>query len=104
MSNWEARKLNAAQIQYAALDALMTGQVFRGLRLWHSAPCACATCHHALGKVLSEPVLFCTHEACQDRGFRSLESLASHARQSNHRVSVQTCSECGRMQAQAASH
>ncbi|KAL3147260.1 hypothetical protein ABBQ32_002751 [Trebouxia sp. C0010 RCD-2024] len=41
MSNWEARTLTSQQIKYAALDALLTGQVFRGLRLWHSAPSAC---------------------------------------------------------------
>lgn len=32
MSNWEALQLSARQIQYAALDALLAGHAFRGLR------------------------------------------------------------------------
>jgi len=36
MSDWEQRALSQQQIVYAALDALVTGQLFRGLRLLHS--------------------------------------------------------------------
>jgi hypothetical protein len=32
MSNWQAPQLTARQIQYAALDALLAGHAFRGLR------------------------------------------------------------------------
>ena len=44
MSNWEARKLSERQVKYGALDALITGQMLRSLRLWHSSPSACAGC------------------------------------------------------------
>lgn len=36
MSDWEHKALSQQQIVYAALDALVTGQLFRGLRLLHS--------------------------------------------------------------------
>ncbi len=49
MSNWEARKLTQQQIIYAALDALITGQLFRAMRLWHSSPSACTVCHGLIG-------------------------------------------------------
>lgn len=39
------------QIQYAALDALLTGHIFRGLRLWHASPSACTLCRQLLGAV-----------------------------------------------------
>lgn len=32
MSNWELPRLSLQQIQYAALDALLAGHAFRGLR------------------------------------------------------------------------
>jgi ribonuclease D len=40
MSDWEQRALSRQQIVYAALDALVTGQLFRGLRLRHASPTA----------------------------------------------------------------
>ena len=51
MSNWEAWNLSAPQIQYAALDAIITGHIFRGLRLWHASPSACTSCRRPLGAV-----------------------------------------------------
>jgi len=51
MSNWEAWALSPQQIQYAALDALTTGHVFRALRRWHASPSACTSCRQALGAV-----------------------------------------------------
>ncbi len=52
MSNWEARRLTQDQIVYAALDALITGQIFRALRLWHSSTSACSTCHSLIGSLV----------------------------------------------------
>jgi hypothetical protein len=49
-SNWARQYLTPAQIQYAALDALLTGGVFRGLRLWHMAPSPCTKCRRLLGE------------------------------------------------------
>ena len=52
MSDWEAADLSIRQIHYAALDALLTGHIFRGLRLWHQCPSSlCMTCQQPLGKV-----------------------------------------------------
>ena len=65
MSNWEARALSLRQVQYGALDALLCGHVFRGLRLWHANPSACPACLVMLGtapprqvrpQVIGEPV------------------------------------------------
>jgi hypothetical protein len=52
MSNWETRALSRIQVQYAALDVFLAGQVFRGLRLWHTCQEPCATCLQLLGAVL----------------------------------------------------
>ena len=49
MSNWEARELTVRQVHYGALDALLCGHVFRGLRLWHASPSACPSCRKMLG-------------------------------------------------------
>lgn len=51
MSNWEARQLSPTQLQYAALDAVVTASVYRGLRLWHASPSACTACRQMLGEV-----------------------------------------------------
>jgi hypothetical protein len=54
MSNWEQKRLTAKQVQYAALDAILTGNVYRSLRLWHASPSACTSCHQMLGAVSAE--------------------------------------------------
>lgn len=54
MSNWEARQLSAKQMQYGALDAIITGHIYRGLRLWHASPSACTACRQMLGAVSTE--------------------------------------------------
>lgn len=59
MSNWEARQLSARQMQYAALDAIITGHVYRGLRLWHASPSACTSCRQLLGAVSAACCLCC---------------------------------------------
>jgi hypothetical protein len=59
MSNWERRTLSTQQVLYAALDALLTGHVYRGLRLWHhyysgsEASSQCGVCQQAFGMVSS---------------------------------------------------
>ena len=48
-SDWQRSKLTPAQVHYAALDALITGSVFRGLRLWHASPSPCTACKQPFG-------------------------------------------------------
>jgi len=52
-SDWQRPQLTPAQVQYAALDALVTGHVFRGLRLWHASPSPCTACKAPLGVMVS---------------------------------------------------
>jgi len=52
-SNWEAPQLSASQVQYAAFDAWLCGQMFRQLRAWQEpgeggAP-VCELCGVAMG-------------------------------------------------------
>ena len=96
MSNWEARHLDCKQLQYAALDAILTGQVFRGLRLWHSAPSNCSTCHQPMGVMPSGPLYVCSHNGC-NQAFASHNTLQSHAKKMRHSNSVLKCHECGRL-------
>lgn len=51
MSNWAAPRLSDAQLRYAALDAFITGHLFRALREWHARPTPCGRCSVHLGKV-----------------------------------------------------
>ncbi|GAB4819761.1 hypothetical protein N2152v2_006807 [Parachlorella kessleri] len=98
MSNWEAWALSPQQIQYAALDALTTGHVFRALRRWHASPSACTSCRQALGTELPKPNWGCL--TCQ-RSFDSLSAAASHVRCKQHEASWCRCRECGRTVAAA---
>lgn len=100
MSNWEARSLSAKQVQYAALDAIITGHIYRSLRLWHASPSACTACRQMLGAVLPHPNWLCID--C-DRSFNNKSALMSHRQQKGHRVTPGLCQECGRVQAEAAS-
>lgn len=96
MSNWEARQLSAKQVQYAALDAVITGHIHRGLRLWHASPSACTSCRQMLGAVLPPPDWFCRD--CQ-RSFANSMAMQSHRHHSKHHCTPSVCNECGRTQA-----
>ena len=48
-SDWQRKSLQPGQIRYAALDALVTGHIFRCLRAWHASPSACVGCSRPLG-------------------------------------------------------
>lgn len=52
-SDWQRSVLTPSQVQYAALDALLTGHVFRSLRLWHSSPSPCVSCKQNFGDSIS---------------------------------------------------
>lgn len=95
MSNWEARQLSAKQMQYAALDAIITGHIYRGLRLWHASPSACTSCRQMLGAELPRPEWRCMD--CQ-RSFQSVGAMSSHRSQKRHECSgPEVCQECGRV-------
>ncbi|KAK2076814.1 hypothetical protein QBZ16_005040 [Prototheca wickerhamii] len=73
MSNWEARTLAPAQLRYAALDAFVTGQLFRltiDIQDWR-----CGNCNRCLG---------------------SYQALQSHCHSTGHPPMVSQCFDCGR--------
>ena len=70
MSNWEARELSVRQVHYGALDALLCGHVFRGLRLWHASPSACPSCRKMLG-LMRNQVQAAADPRCQPLAQRS---------------------------------
>jgi hypothetical protein len=83
------------QVKYAALDVLIAGQVFRGLRLWHRSPSPCATCFQPLGVVQPPLKLVCSTPGCGREFGDDLLSYASHCRQLRHQPDVQECAACG---------
>ncbi|GAX82096.1 hypothetical protein CEUSTIGMA_g9524.t1 [Chlamydomonas eustigma] len=99
MSNWAAQSLNMSQIKYASLDAFVAGQVFRGLRLWHSSPSPCPGCLHIVGALLTAVDAFpCKSESC-DKTFTDLHEYEEHCLQSGHnnnQPALLVCEMCGR--------
>ncbi|GBF96402.1 ribonuclease H [Raphidocelis subcapitata] len=95
MSNWECRVLTRAQIKYAALDVLIAGQVFRGLRLWHRSPSPCASCLQPLGALQPPPSLSCGAAEC-GRGFGgNVQAYFTHCRSTGHAMDFGECPACG---------
>jgi hypothetical protein len=93
-SNWAASHLSMQQVKYASLDAFVTGQVFRGLRLWHSSPSPCPGCLHPVGSDMSDLEIKCS--GCSTK-FKSLQAYALHAKITGHPQSYAVCSACGRV-------
>lgn len=97
MSDWSAPCLTIRQAHYAALDALLTGHIFRGLRLWHSIPSDCAGCKAPLGLPpswdASKSLLSCG--GC-DLRFVGLKKMAAHCKKWGHKRQWSLCAECGR--------
>lgn len=95
-SNWAARSaLSLQQIQYAAIDAFVTGQVFRALRLWHSSPSECPACKDLIGPFAAIQTFPCS--LC-NASFSSLSRYLSHCSNKQHVVEFGQCSDCGRVQ------
>jgi hypothetical protein len=117
-SNWEAGALSRAQVKYAALDVLVAGGVYRGLRLWHASPAPCASCRVPLGgwpaaaalasegddtgrvaaaaaAAAAAPVLVCALPC--GRSFSDARAYMSHCAESGHVPTVHVCSACGRV-------
>lgn len=85
MSDWEAPSLTKNQIRYAALDALLTGEVFRALRVLHAGHDVCAGCETPLFMDPGIYDLVCLAPECQHRRpFRDPMALLMHARQKGH--------------------
>ncbi|MEW5307871.1 MAG: hypothetical protein WDW36_010243 [Sanguina aurantia] len=93
-SNWAARKLTMHQVKYAALDVFTAGQVFRGLRLWHSSPSPCSDCRQDLGTFLPFSSLACgsCSMRCED-----WTAYYSHCVSKGHLLQYTPCASCGRM-------
>lgn len=99
MSNWEARTLTRNQIKYAALDVLVAGQVYRGLRLWHSSPSPCEACRVPLGGVsaaVSAQRFMCGEQGCA-RAFTDVRAYLTHCQTAGHAPRWALCDACGRM-------
>ena len=91
-SNWEATHLNTRQLRYAALDALITGDLFRGLRALHAAPKACPGCPLSLGVWPGNLDLHCYHPECsRKKAFASVSALLAHMQQKGHPSSLARC-------------
>eukprot|EP00199_Chlamydomonas_sp_CCMP681_P000664 CAMPEP_0119113830 /NCGR_PEP_ID=MMETSP1180-20130426/45317_1 /TAXON_ID=3052 ORGANISM="Chlamydomonas cf sp, Strain CCMP681" /NCGR_SAMPLE_ID=MMETSP1180 /ASSEMBLY_ACC=CAM_ASM_000741 /LENGTH=494 /DNA_ID=CAMNT_0007102085 /DNA_START=215 /DNA_END=1699 /DNA_ORIENTATION=- len=94
-SNWAAFTLNMQQIKYAALDVLVAGQVYRGLRLWHSDPVPCPGCKQAVGGSAPAHTMTCS---LTGRVFRDLASYRLACKTSSVTPTVRDCPECGRLE------
>lgn len=93
-SNWAAKRLTMHQIKYAALDVFTAGQVFRGLRLWHSSPSPCSDCKQDLGSFLAFNGLSCgtCSMKCDD-----WIAYYSHCVSKAHVLQYMPCGSCGRI-------
>lgn len=84
------------QVKYAALDVLIAGQVFRGLRLWHRSPSPCAGCLQPLGAVQQlPPDLACDAAGCGRSFKENVQAYLHHCRTAGHAAAFGECSECG---------
>jgi hypothetical protein len=83
-SDWERGALTPGQVQYAALDALLTGHVFRGLRLWHASPSACPACRQMLGVVSAGSCRSGRARGCSVDGDECLSRLSATARRADY--------------------
>ncbi len=102
MSNWENKVLTRPQVKYAALDVLIAGQVFRGLRLWHRAPTPCAGCLQLIGAVQPPPALACDAAGCGREYGGNVQAYLTHCRSSGHAAAVGECAACGCLRPAAA--
>ena len=85
MSNWESYQLTPRQVRYAALDSLLTGDLFRKLRFLHSFPQPCTGCSLQLGHDPGVLDLRCLHEECVNKkAHASVVGLLAHANAKNH--------------------
>lgn len=93
-SNWAARKLTMHQIKYAALDVFATGQVYRGLRLWHSSPSPCSSCLQPMGA--PSPLTNFTCHSC-GTDYHLFNYYQQHCINKGHAMRFMPCVSCGRV-------
>lgn len=98
MSNWEASYLNPRQINYAALDALITGDLFRALRSLHANPRPCTGCQLPVGEYQAITALACAHPTCDRKSFNVVAGLLGHMKQKGHVTTIFQCPSCQRVQ------
>eukprot|EP01024_Parvocaulis_polyphysoides_P007018 TRINITY_DN12106_c3_g1_i1.p1 TRINITY_DN12106_c3_g1~~TRINITY_DN12106_c3_g1_i1.p1 ORF type:complete len:366 (-),score=15.78 TRINITY_DN12106_c3_g1_i1:43-1140(-) len=98
LSNWEAKELTMQQIHYAAIDAFLTGQIFRVLRKWHAERDQgdCEICQRQIGEWLPNMKYLCLTESCKKQ-FNSIVKLWKHCKQYSHPMALDLCPKCGRV-------
>lgn len=55
-SDWQRHVLSSGQVRYAALDAFVTGEIFRTFRAWRALPKRCVTCDSEQGSIVRQEV------------------------------------------------
>ncbi len=83
-SNWEEHTLTEEQISYAALDALLTGDIFRRLRQMHASCEPCSDCSVPSGQWVEKLNLQCQQVGCEHRPYRSPEAFLLHMQKFGH--------------------
>eukprot|EP01023_Acetabularia_acetabulum_P065732 TRINITY_DN8740_c0_g3_i1.p1 TRINITY_DN8740_c0_g3~~TRINITY_DN8740_c0_g3_i1.p1 ORF type:complete len:351 (+),score=27.94 TRINITY_DN8740_c0_g3_i1:832-1884(+) len=98
LSNWEAKQLTSEQIHYAAIDAFLTGQIFRVLRKWHAERDEgdCPICQRQMGEWLPNTKYVCLTDDCKKQ-FSSIVKLWKHCKQYSHPMALDLCPKCGRV-------
>ena len=92
MSDWEASYLAPRQVRYAALDALVTSDGFRGLRHLHANGSGCRGCLLPLGAWPGVLDLRCTHPDCTRKQLHNnILGLLQHMRAKWHEGNVTEC-------------
>ncbi|KAL4545176.1 hypothetical protein Ndes2526B_g02288 [Nannochloris sp. 'desiccata'] len=82
-----------------ATDALVTGSVFRGLRLWHASPSPCTACRQPFGVEMAAGLGSLTSMVCREcnKNCRHMHGLLSHLKDTGHNGGALLCDECGRV-------
>jgi ribonuclease D len=98
-SDWEAQALSEQQIAYAALDALITGDLFRALRQLHANTAPCPGCLVPIGRWPGKLNLQCQDAVCKVErpAYHSAPAFLEHMHYNGHAGNIQRCGKCTRI-------